>query len=156
MNSYCQHALHQIEVAVTTIIKILDKLEDQDLKKRPTPGKHSIGELLEHIAMICHADLLISDGSTQEEMNLFYSRVSFKNLHVIKEALLENFAILADRFSQYGEAELQQEVTSYWGTTYTRFEWLLEIAAHLYHHRGQLHAMLVHCYGKDPGVMMFE
>lgn len=156
MNPFCKYALHQIEVAVTTIIKIIDKLEDQDLQKRPTAGKHSIGELLEHIAMICHADLLISEGSTQEEMNQFYSNMSLKNLHVIKEALIENYDIMAIRVSQYDESELLQEVTSYWGTAYTRYEWLLEIIAHLYHHRGQLHSMLVHCYGKDPGVMMFE
>ncbi|MEH7803874.1 DinB family protein, partial [Bacillus pumilus] len=28
--------------------------------------------------------------------------------------------------------------------------------AHVYHHRGQLHAMLVHCYNKDLKILMFE
>ncbi|MGQ4667830.1 hypothetical protein ACUIJN_18725 [Metabacillus halosaccharovorans] len=56
----------------------------------------------------------------------------------------------------YTEAELQQRITSFWGVTYTRYEWLLEILATLYHHRGQLHAVLVHYYGKDPRIPMFE
>ncbi|MDX8367074.1 hypothetical protein SLH52_17980 [Cytobacillus sp. IB215665] len=46
--------------------------------------------------------------------------------------------------------------TSYWGVTYTRFDWLLEIVAHLYHHRGQLHATLVHYYKQDPNILLFE
>ncbi|TDL82945.1 DinB family protein [Peribacillus frigoritolerans] len=156
MNPYVENALHQIEVAIETIIKIMDTLEDSDLMKRPTADKHSIGELLEHIAMICQADLLISEGASGEEMTAFYSASALKNLQDLKGGLIKNYGILAERFSQFKESDLHREMTSYWGTVYTRFEWLLEITAHLYHHRGQLHAMLVHCYDKDPGVMMFE
>ena len=57
---------------------------------------------------------------------------------------------------EFNEEELHQEMTSYWGTTYSRYEWLLEIIAHLYHHRGQLHSILVHCYGMDLNVQLFE
>ncbi|WP_193767096.1 hypothetical protein [Lysinibacillus parviboronicapiens] len=32
----------------------------------------------------------------------------------------------------FTEVELQEEVTSFWGVTYSRYEWLLEIAAHIY------------------------
>lgn len=156
MNPYVKSALHQIEVANDTIIKIIETLEESDLMKRPTADKHSIGELLKHIAMICHADLLISEGASGEEMAGFYSSAALNNLHDIKEALIKNHIILSERFSQFNEKELHQEMTSYWGTVYTRYEWLLEMAVHLYHHRGQLHAILVHCYKKDPGVMMFE
>ncbi|MGG4490565.1 DinB family protein [Metabacillus idriensis] len=156
MNPYVKHALNQIDVAIETIIKIIDSLEDHDLLKRPTADKHSIGELLEHIAMICQADLLISEGASREEMESFYSSAALNNLQDLKEELKKNYSLLSERFSQFNETELHQEMTSYWGTVYTRFEWLLEIAVHLYHHRGQLHAILVHCYHKDPGVMMFE
>ncbi|MRX56299.1 DinB family protein [Bacillus idriensis] len=156
MNPYVKNALHQIVVAIDTIIKIIDTLEDSDLMKRPTADKHSIGELLEHMAMICQADLLISDGASGDEMASFYSFYTLNNLQDIKEELMKNYNLLSERFNQFNERELHQKMTSYWGTVYTRFEWLLEISAHLYHHRGQLHAMLVHCYDKDPGVLMFE
>nr|WP_322788047.1 hypothetical protein [Psychrobacillus psychrotolerans] len=76
MNKYCKSALHQIKVAVTTIIEMIEKLEENDLQKRPTPSKHSIGELLEHIAIICVADSLISDGASQDMMNQFYASIS--------------------------------------------------------------------------------
>ncbi|WP_234007866.1 hypothetical protein [Lysinibacillus sp. FJAT-14745] len=56
----------------------------------------------------------------------------------------------------YTEVDLQDKLTSHWGVTYSRYEWLLEILAHVYHHRGQLHAMLVHCCGIDQKVPLFE
>ncbi len=156
MNTYCKSALNQIKVALTTTIEIIDKLEELDLQKRPSPNKHSIGELLEHISIICKADLLIANGATKDEMIDFYSTVTYENSTQIKDALLDNFEPLKEVYMNYSEAELQERITSYWGITYTKYEWLLEILAHVYHHRGQLHALLVHYYGKDPKVPMFE
>lgn len=153
---HSETVLHQIEVAVKTIIEIIDKLEEADLQKRPTSNKQSIGELLEHIAVICEADWRISIGATKEEMESYYSDISFKTLGALKMALLTNFKALENNVGQLSEEEFKRETTSYWGVTYTKFEWLLEILAHMYHHRGQLHAMLVHCYNKDPKILMFE
>ncbi|MGA4466836.1 DinB family protein [Bacillus bombysepticus] len=152
----CENVLHQIEVAVKSVIEIIGNLEEDDLQKRPTPNKHSIGELLEHIAVICAADWRISKEATQEEMENFYSEVSYKTLDSIKDGLLTNFESLKNKYINLSEAELLSQTTSYWDLTYTRSEWLLEILAHVYHHRGQLHAMLVHCYNKDPKILMFE
>ncbi|WP_442599892.1 DinB family protein [Neobacillus sp. D3-1R] len=156
MNLYCKSALNQINIALTKTSEIMDQLEESDLQKRPTPDKHSIGELLEHIALICKADFLIAQGATIDEMNDFYSSSTYKNLHEIKTGLLVNFGILEGTYLNYTEVELQEEITSFWGVTYTRYEWLLEILAHVYHHRGQLHAILTHCYQKDPKILMFE
>lgn len=152
----CENVLHQIEVAVKTVIEIIGNLEEEDLQKRPTPNKHSIGELLEHIVVICEADWRISKEATQEEMENFYSGVSYKTLDSIKDGLLTNFESLKNKYINLSEAELLSQTTSYWDLTYTRYEWLLEILVHVYHHRGQLHAMLVHCYNKDPKILMFE
>jgi uncharacterized damage-inducible protein DinB len=156
MSTYCKSALNQIEIALKTTEKIIDTLEDADLQKRPSYNKRSIGELLEHIAIICKADLLISNGATQEEMNEFYSGISYKDLKDIKDALVVNYNSLKENYMKFTETELQENITSYWGVTYTRYEWLLEILAHVYHHRGQLHTMIVHCYGKDPNILLFE
>lgn len=151
-----ESVIHQIEVAVNTIIKIIDNLSDEDLQKRPTPNKYSIGELLEHIAVICEADWRISNEATKEEMEDFYSGVSYKTLNSIKEGLLINFNTLKNNYKKLSQDMLFTETSSYWGLTYSRFEWLLEIMAHMYHHRGQLHAMLVHCYNQEPGISLFE
>lgn len=151
----CESVLHQIEVAIKTVIKIMDNVEEEDLQKRPTPNKHSIGELLEHIAVICEADWRISTEASEEEMESFYSK-SYKTLDSIKDGLLFNFNSLKNNYMNLSEEELLIQTTSYWGVTYTRYEWLLEILAHVYHHRGQLHAILVHCYDKDPKILMFE
>ncbi|MBD3108055.1 DinB family protein [Bacillus sp. AGMB 02131] len=152
----CESVLHQIEVAVKTIIEIINKLEVDDLQKRPTFNKQSIGELLEHIAVICEADWHISNGATQEEMEKFYSNVSYKTLESIEDGLITNFRLLKNNYMNLSDTELLSQTTSFWGLAFTRYEWLLEILAHVYHHRGQLHAMLVHCYKKDPKILMFE
>ena len=156
MDTYCESALHQIEVAVNTVLAITSKLKEIDLQYRPTSNKHSIGEILEHIAVICEADWRISIEATKEEMEEFYANVSYKNIASLRENLLKNYQTLRGCYLSLSEEELLTKTSSYWGLTYTRYEWLLEILAHLYHHRGQLHAMLVHCYEKDPQIMMFE
>lgn len=156
MNTYCQSVLHQVKFALTTIIKIIDTLGEDDLQVRPTENKHSVGELLAHIAAICKADLLISNGATEVEMQDFYSKVSLKNRTEIKIVMLENYHAIEEHYLNLNEKELQQPFPSYWGSTYTKFEWLLETLAHIYHHRGQLHAMLVHSIGKDPNIVLFE
>lgn len=153
---YCQSVLHQIKFALTTTLRMIDTLDKADLQIRPTTNKQSIGEILEHISIICKADLLISNGATEAEMQDFYSTVSFKTKTEIEEALLKNYHALEEHYLNLTETELQQPVSSYWGTTYTKYEWLLEILAHVYHHRGQLHAMLVHSIGKDPNIVLFK
>ncbi len=131
-------------------------LSEADLQKRPTLDKHSIGELLEHIAIICEADWRISKEASEKEMQSFYAGVSYKTLDDIKEGLIKNFNALKTNYMQLTVEQLNKQTTSYWGATYTRYEWLIEILAHVYHHRGQLHAMLVHCSKKDPKIILFN
>ncbi|MDN4606438.1 DinB family protein [Sporosarcina highlanderae] len=155
-NQYIETVLHQIHIAVKSTIEIMDKLDTRDLEIRPTENKFSIGQLIAHISLICKADLLISAEASEEEMRNFYSSNALHSIAEMKEALLSNFALLENRYLSYTEEELMQKMASYWGVYYTRFEWLLEISSHLYHHRGQLHAMLVHCVRKDPEVALFD
>lgn len=154
--NFSKNALNQIKIVLDTVTAITSQLEDADLLFRATDNKHSVGELLEHIAMICLADLQIAQGLTKEEMDEFYSRHSYKTIPEIQVAILQNYEILKEAYLGYSLEELNQTVTAYWGVSYSRFEWLLEILAHLCHHRGQLHAVLVHCLHKDPGIPLFE
>ncbi len=86
----------------------------------------------------------------------YYAGVSYNTLDSIKEGLITNFYTLKNNYWKLSNDKLISETTSYWGVTYTRYEWLLEILAHVYHHRGQLHSMLVHCCDKDLNILMFE
>jgi len=156
MNHYCESALHQIKVALDSILSITEQLTEEELSIRPSPGKQSIQEQLEHLATICKADLLIAGGCGQEEMDRFYSSVQFRNLEDIQKAILGNFELLSEAYKGFSERELEVEISSYWGATYTRFEWLLQIVAHIYHHRGQLHAQLAYGMSKELRVSLFE
>ncbi|WP_019380482.1 DinB family protein [Cytobacillus oceanisediminis] len=113
MNPYCKSALNQLKIALTKTIEIMEKLDESDLLKRPSSNKHSIGELLEHIANICRADLLIANGATQDEMNQFYSSVKYMGINEIKTGILNNFKLLEESYLKYTELELQQKITSF-------------------------------------------
>ncbi|MDX8367075.1 DinB family protein [Cytobacillus sp. IB215665] len=88
MNLFCESAFRQINVFAQSICDILDKLEDTDLARRPTENKHSIGELLKHIAMICEADLHISDEKTIEEMESYYSSKVISSKEEINQRII--------------------------------------------------------------------
>lgn len=156
MNPYCAGCLHQIEAALQKTITIMQQLKEEELLLRPTPDKMSVGELLQHIATICRTDYYISLGYSQEKMTNMYEKIKLTSLKELEAEMKTSFTFLAEVYRKYSEDELEQPVTSYWGTSYTRFEWLIEIVAHIYHHRGQLHAILTHSYGKDYNLVLFE
>ena len=70
MNSYCTYALHQIEVAVISVVAIIDRLDESDLLVQPTEDKHSVGEPLKHIAVICRADFTYRAGHARGDGRL--------------------------------------------------------------------------------------
>ena len=88
-------------------------------------------------------------------MDAYYEAVSLNNLKDIQAELLRLFTFGAGIQRHDGRRAPSRD-DFLLGVTYSRYEWSLEIVAHLYHHRGQLHAMLVHCNGKDPKVPLFE
>ncbi|WP_226668178.1 DinB family protein [Metabacillus litoralis] len=156
MNNHVKSVLHQIEFALKTLMLIMDELENVDLIKRPTGNKQSVGELLEHIVKICEADVMIANSAKEHEMISYYSSNSYKNIEEMRTAMKNNFNKLERYYLNLSEKELTEKATSYWGVTYTKFEWLLEILVHIYHHRGQLHAILTHCCGKNIKIPLFE
>ncbi|MGV2644718.1 DinB family protein, partial [Clostridium perfringens] len=105
MLSFCTYALHQIEVAIVSIVAIIDKLDEADLLVKPTEGKYSVGELLKHIAVICRADFHISGGATQEEMSTYYASVSINNLKELQAELLSSYSYLEQALREMTEEE---------------------------------------------------
>ena len=80
MNVYVKATLNQISIAVRSIADIMDKLEPSDLDVQPTENKFSIGQLLAHMALICKADLLISEEASEEADEQFLF-VQFPSIH---------------------------------------------------------------------------
>ncbi len=142
MNNYLSSVFHQIKVAIDSVIGILNQLSEADLQSKPIPDKRSYLELLAHISLICKADLLILNGASITEMNAYYEKNTPETIEEIKKNLIVNYNELVKEFSCYSEEDLFEHKESYWGVKYTRFEWLLEILSHLYHHRSQLHSYI--------------
>lgn len=155
MNIYLSGVFHQMKVAIDSVIEIMEQLSDSDLDYKPLENKRTIRDLLCHIALICKADYLILNEATQEEMDDFYDRNTKQTIQEFKTALIENYNELVEQFAKYSTDELNEYKQSYWGARYTRYEWLLEILCHLYHHRSQLHTYLT-TNNIDLTVALFE
>ncbi|MGQ0516762.1 DinB family protein, partial [Bacillus sp. D-CC] len=69
---FVQSALHQLQVAVDTSIQMLNRYKEDELKIQPIHSKRSLFEMCAHLSLICHADLLILNGSTEKELRTFY------------------------------------------------------------------------------------
>lgn len=135
-------ALHQIRIANDSIIAMCEQLRGVDLDKRPFENKRSIWEVLTHLASLYQADMMISNEATSTEMTEFYKRLRFRSLDDIIEGLTVGFEDLVSKYTQMSDEQLASYTTSYWGVRYTRYDWLLQMVGHVYHHRGQLHTML--------------
>ncbi|WP_369899958.1 DinB family protein [Bacillus manliponensis] len=148
-------ALHQLEVGVKSMIQIMQRVSYEELQLQPLHNKRSLFDICTHMALIPHADLLIANGASKEELDRFYNRYTFSTTQDIQKTLLENFHFLRETFQSYSITELKEIKQSYWGVSYTRFEWLLQIVAHFYHHRAQLHTLLTE-HIRDLHIPLFE
>ena len=135
---FVQSALHQLKVAVDTSIQMLDQYTEIDLKIAPIQSKRSLFEMC-----------------TEKELRTFYSEHTPETITYMQQIMLEGFTLLSKTFLSYSQEELAEIKTAYWGVSYSRFEWLLEIVAHFYHHRGQIHILLCE-HIKDPNVPLFQ
>ncbi|MBJ8009113.1 MULTISPECIES: DinB family protein [Bacillus cereus group] len=148
-------ALHQVKIAIDTSIQLLNQYTESDLKIKPIESKRSLFEMCTHLSLICHADLLILNGITEKELHTFYTEHTPKTIAQMQKTLTEGYNLLSKTFLSYSNEELSEVMTSYWGISYSRSEWLLEIVAHLYHHRGQIHILLCE-HIHDPKISLFE
>jgi uncharacterized damage-inducible protein DinB len=152
---FVQSALHQLKVAVDTSSQILKQYTESDLKMKSIESKRSLFEMCAHLSLICHADLLILNGIMEKELHTFYIEHTPETIVQMQQTIIEGYNLLSKTFLSYSQEELAEVMTAYWGVSYSRFEWLLEIVAHFYHHRGQIHILLVE-HIKDPKISLFE
>lgn len=152
---FVQSALHQLKVAIDTSIQMLNQYTESDLKIKPIESKRSLFEMCTHLALICHADLLILNGITEKELHTFYIEYTPETIAHMQETMLQGYDLLSKTFSSYSNEELAEIKTAYWGISYSRFEWLLEVVAHFYHHRGQIQILLCE-HVKDSCIPLFE
>ncbi|GGE55807.1 DinB family protein [Priestia taiwanensis] len=149
---FVQATLHQLEVAVKSMYKILDTLQEEEIDIQPIDTRRSLREVLAHT---CVADFCLMNEATEEEMTMFYEQNNPRTLVEMKSMLQENMNYVVFLFQSYTEKELTDNTTSYWGVSYSRYEWLVEIVAHFYHHRGQAHQMITE-HIRDVRVQLFE
>ncbi|OQR56263.1 DinB family protein [Bacillus sp. CDB3] len=152
---FVQSALHQLKVAVDTSIQILNQYTESDLIIKPIASKRSLFEMYTHLPLISHADLLVLNGISEKELHTFYIEQTPKTITQMQQTMIQGYDLLSKTFLSYSNEELAEIMTAYWGISYSRFEWLLEIVAHFYHHRGQIHILLCE-HIKDPNIPLFQ
>lgn len=108
-----------------------------------------------HLSLICHADLLILNGITEKELHTFYKEQTPETITQMQQTMIQGYDLLSKTFLSYSNEQLAKIKAAYWGISYSRFEWLLEIVAHFYHHRGQIHILLCE-HMKDPNIPLFQ
>ena len=150
-----QSALHQFKVAVDTSIQMLMQYKEDELKIHPIHSKRSLFEMWAHLSLICHADLLILNGITEKQLHTFYKEQTPETITQMQQTMIQGYDLLSKTFLSYSNEQLAEMKTAYWGISYSRFEWLLEIVAHFYHHRGQIHILLCE-HMKDPNIPLFQ
>lgn len=152
---FVQSALHQLQVAVDSSIQMLNQYKEDELKIQPIHSKRSLFEMCAHLSLICHADLLILNGSREKELRTFYLEHTPGTIAYMQKIMIEGYNLLSKTFLSYSQDELAEVMAAYWGISYSRFEWLLEIVAHFYHHRGQIHILLCE-HIKNPNIPLFQ
>lgn len=152
---YVQAVIHQLQIAVKTVLDMYEVMEEESLDQKPIPEKRSIRELSSHLSILMKADLLIMEGNSKEGMNLFYKNSTPHTIEEMKKVLVSGFEDLSQKYQSYSIEELNEIKASYWGVPYSRFEWLLQIMAHFYHHRAQLHMFLSESKNMD-NINLFE
>ncbi|MCU4911752.1 DinB family protein, partial [Bacillus cereus] len=95
------------------------------------------------------------NGISEKELHTFYIEHTPVTVAHMQQTMIEGYNLLSKTFLSYSQIELAKVMTAYWGISYSRFEWLLEIVAHFYHHRGQIHILLCE-HMKDPRIPLFE
>ncbi|EJS12706.1 hypothetical protein IKS_03703 [Bacillus cereus VDM062] len=148
-------ALNQVKIAIDTSIQILNPYTESDLKIKSIESKRALFEMCTHLSLICHADLLILNGITEKDLHTFYIEQTPETITQIQQTMIQGYDLLSKTFLSYSNEELAEIMTAYWGISYSRFEWLLEIVAHFYHHRGQIHILLCE-HVKDPNIPLFQ
>ncbi|WP_242241666.1 DinB family protein [Bacillus cereus group sp. BfR-BA-01309] len=152
---FVESALHQLKVAVDTSIQMLNQYNEDTLKIRLIHSKRSVFEMWAHLSLICHADLLILNGITEKQLHTFYKEQTPETITQMQQTMIQGYDLLSKTFLSYSHEQLAEVKTAYWGISYSRFGWLLEIVAHFYHHRGQIHILLCE-HTKDPHIPLFE
>ena len=152
---FVQSSLHQLKVAVDTTIQMLNQYNEAELKIQPIHAKRTLFEMCTHLSLICHADLLILNGITEKQLHTFYKEQTLETITQMQQTMMQGYDLLSKTFLSYSNEQLAKMKTAYWGISYSRFEWLLEIVAHFYHHRGQIHILLCE-HIKNPNIPLFQ
>jgi uncharacterized damage-inducible protein DinB len=151
---YINSVLNQLKIAVDSTVIMFEKIEEKNLISKSLGHKRSIHDLCEHISLIIPADILILNGGTEIEMREFYNENSRKSIKEMKEQLITNFTYLEELYNSFTMDELSEIKKAYWEVSYSRYEWLLEILVHFYHHRAQLHMLIAEHI--DVDIRLFE
>ncbi len=66
----------------------------------------------------------------KKELHTFYKEQTPETIMQIQQTMIQGYDLLSKTFLSYSNEQLAEIKTAYWGISYSRFEWLLEIVTH--------------------------
>lgn len=139
--------LRQLQYVEKTILSLFFKVDVHAWKIKKNDNIRSIFEICQHITTIPVADYLLSKSASHQEMEAFYKQHQLQKIEDMTSYFSQAMEQLYYQIIHMSFDEQYYATTSYWGVTYTKKEWILEILMHLTHHRAQLYFQL-----KEGGV----
>lgn len=135
--------LNELKFISHTIEQMFEYVDEKIAHEYPVTGKMSVWEVCIHLTQIPTADLLIPKNYTKQQMTTYYKTNIPINVENAKVQFITGIQELIHFFESLSEAQLSKRFTTYWGSEYSRKEWLIQILTHLVHHRAQLYQYLL-------------
>ncbi|WP_144510696.1 DinB family protein [Bacillus sp. FJAT-22090] len=147
--------LNQLKFISHTIEQMFQHVDVKIVQEYPVAGKMSVWEVCIHLSQIPKADLLIQKSYTKQQMATYYKTNMPINVEDAKIQFITGIEELVSFFEELPQDQWSKRFTTYWGSEYSRLEWLIQIVTHLVHHRAQLYQYLL-LLDQDIEVVLFR
>ncbi|EIT86436.1 hypothetical protein A374_05721 [Fictibacillus macauensis ZFHKF-1] len=139
---FIEAMISQLQEITTSLLTIIDQLHDHHFSLSLGHEKRNVHDLLAHLSVIGQADILIMNEASEAEMNHFYATHDPQTRTEIKQQLLLSLQVVTHEARSTPWSLWEVRSRSWWGHTRSKIEWMQQLIAHVYHHQGQLHALL--------------
>jgi len=132
----------EMELAVSTTIKLIEKIGDDQRDFRPHDSMWSLIELVRHLVQVPALELAILQEKNKEDVrNLTKTIMHLREVASLSDVVYSGFQELKMHMKTLDETDFLYKGTAPFfakDQPAVQVKWLIEIMTHIYHHRGQM------------------